>query len=182
MKKLILTLALATFVGMAIAQTPKDARQDARQARMEQAIDNMQAALATQNFMFIPSQMSLLSQGSILLNSLSFAPFIDVTPDFLAVNMPYSLQLFPPNTRIFDLYMPNVPYTYSVKKGTGNTFYVLIGLKNVSNQNTGFMPLQTQGMNMSIHMIINATSGYTTVTITPDFAAPITYSGSVSTN
>ncbi|MEG0466814.1 MAG: hypothetical protein RR551_00820 [Mucinivorans sp.] len=183
MKKLIISLALTAFATAAMAQTPRDARQEARQERIEQITQQMQAALATQNFMFIPSQMNLAFRGPIQLNTLSYSPFLDVLPTYLSVNLPYSLQNTPPTSRVFDLYMPSVPYTYSVKQGTGsNTYYVSIRLTSVSNSNVMFMPLETKSMNMSIHMNIDVVSGYTIMTIIPDFAAPITYNGTATAN
>lgn len=181
MKKLILSVALVALTGVAtMAQTAKDVRDEARQVRITEVVEAMKSALATQNFMFIPSQLQLAYQGPINLGNLTFAPYLEAWGKSLAVNLPYSLQNMAPNSKIFDLYMPNVPYTYSVKQGNGYTYYVTIGLRNVANQNAGFMPIQTQSMNMTIHMTINIINGYTTMTIVPEFAAPVTYFGTTS--
>lgn len=182
MKKLILAVAILALTSTALFAQTKDARQDAREQKMAQTIDVMKAALATQNFTFLPSQMDLAYRGPIQLNNFTYSPYLDLGPTSAAVNLPYSLQNTPPRSRIFDLYMPSVPYKYSVKAGANNTMYVMVSFTNVSNQNANFMPMQTQSMNLILHFTINTLTGYTTMTLIPDFAAPITYTGTVAPN
>lgn len=176
-KMMIAVLLFAVSATTAMAETHEQ-REAAREKRMAQQVEVMKAALASQNFSFLPSQMDMAFRSPVQLYKLQFSPYFDVLPSYVSVNLPYSLQNTPPVSRIFDLYMPMCqPYTYSVKAGEGNIYYVMIGLRNASNQNATFMPLQTQNFNLNIHMTINVASGYTTMILTPDFAAPITYTG-----
>ena len=178
MKKMIFAVALVALTATAAVAQTTEQRDAMREKRMTAQVDAMKAALATQNFSFVPNTMDLSFQGVTQLYNLQFAPYFDVLPSYLSINMPYSLQNTPPVSRIFDLYMPSCqPYTYTVKAGEGTTYYVTIGLRNVSNQNSAFMPMQTQNFNLNIHMTINAATGYSTVVFTPDFAAPIVYTG-----
>lgn len=174
---MIAVLLFAVSATTAMAETSQQ-REAAREKRTAAQVEAIKAALAIQNFSFIPSEMTLVYRGPVQLYNFQFAPYFDVLPSYVSVNLPYSLQNTPPVSRIFDLYMPSCqPYTYTVKAGEGSLYYVTIGLRNVSNQNTTFMPLQTQSFNLNVHMTINAASGYTTMIVTPDFAAPITYTG-----
>lgn len=126
--------------------------------------------------------MDLAYSGPVQLSNFAYAPYVDLSESSAAINLPYSLQTTPPKSRIFDLYMPSVPYKYSVKVGQHNTYYVVVTLNNVANLNPTFMPTQTQNMNLTLHFTINTLSGYTTLMIIPDFAAPITYTGTVAAN
>lgn len=181
MKKLIIAaLLLASTSIVVMAQT--DAREKARQERITKSIDQMKAALATQNFTFMPYQMQLAYSNPVELNSLAITPYIDLSMQSLTLNVPFSLQMFQPNAKVFDLYLTNVPYKYTVKSDGNNTYYVTVILRNVANNNITFNPVATQDMNLTIHFTIDVKSSYTTATIVPDFGAATSYTGTVSPN
>lgn len=182
MKKLFLAVVLVALTGSAFAQTKADVRKEKREARVEQTIAQLKAAVVGQNFTFIPTTMMLAYKDPINLGSTSMTPFVDIAPGDMTVNLPFSMQMFQPNSKVFDLYLPGVPYTYSVKQGQGNTYNIVMNLTNVSNQG-GFKPsISTQNINLGIHLSVDVRSGYATMTVTPDFGAPTVYTGTIAPN
>lgn len=188
MKKNILALCTVLVAGalvFAVASSvstksnPKAAaRKEKREARQQQAIDIMKAALATQTFTFYPSSYTLPYQNTVEVYDRSDL-YLSFYPENLDISLPFELQ----NDKEFLFDASLVNYSdYSVKATKHpNNMIITAQLNNVSN--TGFdSNFDNQNMNLGIHMSLNLATGSSFLTITPDFSAAVTYIGRVIAN
>lgn len=177
MKKLILSMMLLAVVGVTTAQNYsnksfRDAKRAERTAAYEQ---KLRAALVSQNFSINVDQFQADVYGP---NPIS-APnnYLDVYPDYLAMNLPYRSYLAVIQTpQMLDITAPGYDYTL---KELPNAYIVMIKLTNVIN---GASNNPMESTEYSIHITISKTSGSATITITPNMSNANTYQGTVMIN
>ena len=180
MKRIVLwLLAIGTVAATALeapaqeksltpAQKRKLERQQAEAARSLE----VQQAVAEGSFYFSGREMQIRSLDRIPLR----APydFVDVQPGRLTVRLPYFTSENTMGGAWPILDFETDQFTYSVKEAKG-TYTVSIEAKDVSDRYT--IPGAAQSRSYKL-VFLFSTSGYnTTLTLTPNFTGPVTYTG-----
>ncbi|MFI3299750.1 MAG: hypothetical protein R3Y49_08115 [Rikenellaceae bacterium] len=186
MKKGILALALLLFCAalpLVSASNAEDSgskttaeRKAKREANQAQAIGLMKAALAEQSFCFYPDSYTLPYQNPVELFTSSTQYYLSFYPNDLDIILPFELQN--EQKLVFDSQL--TPYeNYDVKTTSKPMQYIITAqLKNVSS-NSFNAPLDSQAINLSIHISVNISTGTAYMTITPDFSAAVVYEGTI---
>lgn len=177
MKKMILTIALLSIVGMVSAQNSikKEDREEARQERQEVYTTKLDQATINRNITFTALYMQPTFTAQMQVGPIN--NFLSIYPDYLDCALPYA-ALFaglpvPPE---LDFMAP--VYKYASAK-ISNTWNVSISVENV----TGPESLQDYPFaDYTMHLNFSALNGNATLTIIPENSSPITYVGSVRAN
>lgn len=178
MKKLFLAIALVAMTSAAMAQTSNSAAQ--REARQRAVVAKLTNAILTQNFTFTPYSFTPAYSSAILLNG-GPINYVDVAPGNLSLMIPFTVGTPAPLPVIRQLLLESVSYTSTVKEVENGRYIVVIWLTNVSNVNVG-PNMKLQNINLTLHFDISPSNGQTFLTISPDFSAASSYSGTVSAN
>lgn len=171
MKKLLLTLALVSLVGVASAQdySKKETREKLRNERTATANATVAAAVKAQNFTFGASfMMPLFSGTQQQLNS--FTDIVAVYPKYLEVNLPYQTSASYDTTMGDKIVINNVDIQgYAVETASN-------GMMNISFNTSA------DGINYKFHIRYNPSNGSATLTVFPNMGDQITYTGSIHAN
>lgn len=177
MKKLLLSIALLSIVGMVSAQNAikKEDRQQARQARQEVYTAKLDQATTGANITFTALYMQPTFTQQIQVGPIN--NFLTIYPSYLDCALPYTALFaglpIPPE---LDFMAPI--YKYNATK-IGNTWNVQINVENV----TGPESIQDYPFaDYTMHLNFSALNGNATLTIIPENSTPITYVGSVRAN
>lgn len=177
MNKKILTILLLAVVSTAnsFAQNRKEIRKAERAAREAIYIASMTEAIESASFSF---SADYLSSGAAQRVPITRGyRTVNVMPDLLNVKLPYfttSKAIGSP--RVIDFQTSDYTYSFDNQKGV---FHVNIKVDNINNNQSSRNP---QSGTFLLHFTIVASSGSATLTITPNFTAPITYTGAILFN
>lgn len=160
---------------MSFAQNFETIKQEreARRAAREQAFEaQLMKAVADKNFTFIAQSMQPAIGLNTMLNPTS--SYITVYPKFMDVILPsQSLNMNYISPLDLDLYVQQYSYNYNISNGY---IYLQISFQNA----LGEKPMvYSNNFTYMFHFTINVATGNTTLTVIPNYSAPIIYSGSI---
>lgn len=177
MNKKIFTVLLlvVAFSANSFAQSRKEIRKAERAAREAAYVASMTEAVRSASFSF---SADYLSSGAAQRVPITRGyRTVNVAPDLLNVKLPYfttSKAIGSP--RLIDFQTSDYTYSFDNEKGT---FHVNIKVDNINNNQSSRNP---QSGTFLLHFMIVASTGSATLTITPNFTAPITYTGAILLN
>ncbi len=156
-------------------------RKQKREQQQQITKEKMKAAIAQQMFYFYPRTYAMPYSNPVNIDSQG-EYYLDFYPSDVIINLP--MELGQQSQYVF--YNSGAQYSdYTVKdNGDGVNYTITAQLRNVSNSNMGgaAFDLNDQNVNLGIHLSINILYGNAYLTITPDFAAPTTYQGTIITS
>lgn len=177
MKKMILTIALLSIVGMVSAQNSvkQEDRQQVRQERQQAYVASLDLATTNRNITFTALYMQPTFTEQVQVGPIN--NFLSIYPSYLDCALPYTALFaglpIPPE---LDFMAP--VYKYAAVKNA-NTWNVQISVENV----TGPESIQDYPFaDYTMHLNFSAQNGNATLTIIPENSTPITYVGSVRAN
>ena len=170
MKKLFLSLALASLVFAASAQDySQKAVRDANRAERQQAmVQQLTNALKTHNFTFSASQVTPEFQGpQQSLNQ--WNNYVSVYPGYMEVQLPYITV---------DQNVSTIPQQISINTSSF-TFW-----EDMNNGSQWTLVFQTEsdGVKYVFHLNYNIDNGLATLTLVPNMGNTISYTGTIQAN
>lgn len=177
MKKMILTIALLSIVGMVSAQNSlkKEQREQTRQERQQAYTAKLDQATLNRNITFTALYMQPTFTQQMQVGPIN--NFVSIYPEYLDCALPYTaLYAGLPIPPELDFMAP--VYKYIATK-VYNTWNVNVMVENV----TGPESIQDYPFaDYTMHLSFSDMNGNATLTIIPENSTPITYVGSVRAN